>query len=181
MTSFFKCLGAFVISFGWQRMVEKRKGVTLGVTLTFLRAHNCGQHVAAVTLTFDLLNIIRSSLSQSGYLCEVWRESLKAFLRYRVHKHGLDGRTTWKHATPLASNYIWHNPDLLYNYNLWVKCWNRHKFKKIITVSDVFSQPLPDKHTKHTIPKDFQVYTYNRVFIQYFLALHDLFQLRTCF
>ncbi len=39
-------------------------------------------------LTCDLQNPIRSSLSPSGPLYQIWRNSLKAFLRYRIHRIG---------------------------------------------------------------------------------------------
>ena len=51
-----------------------------------------------VTLTFDHRNLINSSLSPSGRLCQIWRNSLKCQIIsgvpeiYRVHKNGLDVR-----------------------------------------------------------------------------------------
>ncbi len=42
------------------------------------------------TLTLDLQNLSRSSLSPSGPLYQIWRNSLKAFPRYYVLKHGPD-------------------------------------------------------------------------------------------
>lgn len=59
-------------------------------------------------LTLDCQNSIISSLSPSGHLCQMWRKSLKVFLRYLVHKNGMDGcmyvQTTQKHN---ASGHGW--------------------------------------------------------------------------
>ena len=44
----------------------------------------------AVTLTFDHQHLISSSLSPSGCLCQSQRNSLKALLRYHVHKNEKD-------------------------------------------------------------------------------------------
>ncbi len=48
------------------------------------------KHLASVTLTYDLQNLIRSSLSPSGPSYQIWRFYLKAFPRYYVLKHGAD-------------------------------------------------------------------------------------------
>ncbi len=65
------------------------------------------KHLAAVTLPFDLQNLIRSSLSHSKHLCKVWKENLKAFLRFHVYRHNVNMRLLWPwHLTHDPQNLI---------------------------------------------------------------------------
>ena len=52
-------------------------------------------------LTFGHQNLVASSLSPGGHVYQIRRNSVKAFLRYCVHKNGMDWQS--ENITPLAS------------------------------------------------------------------------------
>ena len=58
-----------------------------------------------VTLTFDHQNLIISSLSPSGCMCQIWGNPLKVFLRCRIHKRM--GWTNRKHNTSSHGCHWW--------------------------------------------------------------------------
>lgn len=54
-------------------------------------------HGVTLTLTFDPRPPnCSSSSSRSEHFYQIWRNSLFAFLKYGVHKSGMDGGATWK-------------------------------------------------------------------------------------
>ncbi len=72
---------------------------------------------------------ISSSLSPSWRLCQIWRNSLKAFLRYRVHENGTD-----RHPKNTMKDYCTTKPLAC------VKSWDLHK--KLIFSPTILSPTL---------------------------------------
>ncbi len=62
-----------------------------------------------VTLTFDHQILISSSLSPSGRLYQIWRNSFKVFLSYHVHKNGTGGQTADRRADMWVPVVLYQN------------------------------------------------------------------------
>lgn len=52
-------------------------------------------------MTFDDQSPVSLPFGPSGHLCQTWRNSLKAFQRFRFHHHETEVRSHW----PLTSSY----------------------------------------------------------------------------
>ena len=59
-----------------------------------------------VTVTFDHKNRISSSLSSSGRLCQIWRNSLKAFLRQELDGREFTVTLTFDPWTPKSNQFM---------------------------------------------------------------------------
>lgn len=92
------------------RTVDKKHLIQMDICAHFegIPLQSYCVHVLKMDVTFTFKHQIKtnSSLSRSECLCKIWRNSLKAFLRYCIHKNGTnrgtDGRTQPENVMALA-------------------------------------------------------------------------------
>lgn len=85
-----------------------------------------------VTVTFNHRNLISSSLSSSGCLCQIRRNFLKAFLRNHVHDGRMDnGHGCCSHKGIIITTHLSRKSDLVAQNNETLKIMTQ--YLKILT------------------------------------------------